>query len=199
MKRFLDVLGAAVALLLLSPLMLLLAVLVAWNLGRPVLFRQTRIGWREQPFTLLKFRTMRNAFDARGNPLPDPLRLTPFGCWLRSWSLDELPQLWNVLRGEMSFIGPRPLLPEYLPRYTARQRRRHEVRPGLSGLAQVRGRNALSWEERFELDLQYIAQRSLAMDLWLAWLTLRKLLLREGISQPGQATMSEFKGAGSHG
>jgi lipopolysaccharide/colanic/teichoic acid biosynthesis glycosyltransferase len=199
MKRTLDFIAAASALILLAPLLAIVAVLVAWRLGRPVLFRQTRIGWNEQPFTVLKFRTMREATDATGNPLPDADRLTPFGRWLRSWSLDELPQLWNILRGDMSFIGPRPLLPAYLPRYTARQRRRHAVQPGLSGLAQIQGRNAIAWEQRFELDLEYIERKSLALDLRIALLTVRKLLLREGISQDGHATMQEFKGANSDG
>lgn len=199
MKRALDFAGAALALILLAPLLAVVAVLVAWRLGRPVLFRQTRIGWKEQPFTLIKFRTMRDACDASGNALPDGERLTPFGQWLRSWSLDELPQLWNILRGEMSFIGPRPLLPSYLPRYTARQRRRHAVRPGLSGLAQVQGRNSIGWEQRFALDLEYVERQSLLLDLRIALLTVRKLMLREGISQDGHATMREFKGADSHG
>jgi lipopolysaccharide/colanic/teichoic acid biosynthesis glycosyltransferase len=199
LKRALDLVVAIMALALLAPLLAILAVLVAWRLGRPVLFRQSRIGWNEQPFTVLKFRTMRNATDASGKLLPDAERLTPFGAWLRSWSLDELPQLWNIVRGDMSFIGPRPLLPAYLPRYSARQRRRHAVRPGLSGLAQVQGRNAISWEQRFELDLAYIERQSLALDLRIALLTVRKLLLREGISQQGHVTMQEFKGANSHG
>lgn len=199
MKRALDFIAAASALILLAPLLTILAVLVASRLGQPVLFRQTRIGWNEQPFTVFKFRTMRDATDASANPLPDSDRLTAFGRWLRSWSLDELPQLWNILRGDMSFIGPRPLLPAYLPRYTTRQRRRHAVRPGLSGLAQVHGRNAISWEQRFELDLEYVERQSLALDLRIALLTVRKLLLREGISQDGHATMQEFTGANSHG
>ena len=199
MKRTLDFIAAALALILLAPLLAILALVVAGKLGQPVLFRQTRIGWNEQSFTVFKFRTMRDAADASGNPLPDADRLTPFGRWLRSWSLDELPQLWNILRGDMSFIGPRPLLPAYVTRYTECQRRRHAVRPGLSGLAQVHGRNAISWERRFELDLEYIERQSLALDFRIALLTVRKLLLREGISQDGHATMQEFKGANSHG
>ncbi len=199
MKPLLDRLAAATLLLLLSPLLAGVALAVGWKIGWPVLFKQTRIGWKDRPFVLYKFRTMRDGVDASGRALPDEQRLTPLGRWLRAWSIDELPQLWNVLKGEMSFIGPRPLLAEYLPRYSARQRRRHAVRPGLSGWAQVCGRNAIGWERRFALDVEYVERQSLRFDLRILYLTLKKLLTREGISQPGHATMEEFRGAESHG
>ncbi|MCL4784180.1 MAG: sugar transferase [Bryobacterales bacterium] len=198
-KPVLDRIAAGVALFLLSPLLAVVAGVVAWKIGTPVLFRQTRIGWKERPFVLYKFRTMRDGFDSGGRVLPDEERLTPLGRWLRSWSVDELPQLWNVLKGEMSWIGPRPLLPAYLPRYSARQRRRHEVRPGLSGWAQVCGRNAIDWESRFALDLEYVERQGFRFDLRILRLTVRKLLTREGISHAGHATMEEFRGAASHG
>ncbi|MCC6263954.1 MAG: sugar transferase [Bryobacterales bacterium] len=198
-KPLLDGLAAAALLLLLSPLLAGVAVAVGWKIGWPVLFKQTRIGWKEHPFVLYKFRTMRDGVDSSGRALPDEQRLTPLGRWLRAWSIDELPQLWNVLKGEMSFIGPRPLLPEYLPRYSDRQRRRHAVRPGLSGWAQVCGRNAIDWERRFALDVEYVERQSLRFDLRILYLTLKKLLTQEGISQPGHATMEEFRGAESHG
>lgn len=199
LKRWLDFTAAVALLILLLPLLAGVALAVALTIGRPVLFKQTRIGWKERPFVLYKFRTMRHAVDSNGRALPDEQRLTPFGSWLRSWSIDELPQLWNVLKGEMSFIGPRPLLPEYLPRYSVRQRRRHSVRPGLSGWAQVRGRNAIDWDRRFALDLEYVERQSLRFDLRIILLTLKKLVLREGISHFGHATMEEFRGAESHG
>ena len=198
-KRTLDCVAASMLLVLLSPLLACVAVAVAVKFGRPVLFKQTRIGWKERPFVLYKFRTMHDGLDATGRSLPDEQRLTPFGRWLRSWSVDELPQLWNVVKGEMSFIGPRPLLPEYLPRYTPRQRRRHDVRPGLSGWAQVSGRNAIAWERRFALDVEYVERQSFRFDLRILFLTLKKLILREGISQAGHATAEEFRGAESHG
>lgn len=198
-KPLFDRIAAAVALLLVSPLLAGVAAAVAWKLGAPVLFRQTRIGWKERPFVLYKFRTMRDGVDSTGRMMPDDQRLTPLGRWLRSWSVDELPQLWNVLKGEMSFIGPRPLLPEYLPRYSARQRQRHRVRPGLSGWAQVCGRNAIGWERRFALDLEYVERRCLRFDLVIVYMTLKRLLTREGIAQPGHATMEEFRGVESHG
>ncbi len=193
-KRVMDATVSATLLLLLAPLLLALGLLVRWKLGAPALFRQTRIGLHEHPFTLLKFRSMHDAKDAAGNPLPDAQRLTPFGEWLRSWSLDELPQLWNVLRGEMSLIGPRPLLPEYLPRYSAEHRARHHVRPGLTGLAQVNGRNATSWRKRLDLDVEYVSHISPRLDITIAWRTLGRLMGREGISRSGAATMPEFQG-----
>ncbi|MCZ2156728.1 MAG: sugar transferase [Bryobacterales bacterium] len=199
LKRALDVAAAIVLLLVLAPVIAGVALAIALSMGQPVVFRQTRIGWREAPFTLYKFRTMNDQRHQTGDLLPDDQRLTRLGRWLRSWSLDELPQLWNVLKGEMSFIGPRPLLPEYLPRYTPAQRRRHDVLPGLSGLAQVCGRNAITWERRLALDVEYVEKRSLGFDLWIALLTVKKMVLREGISQQGHATMEEFRGVESNG
>lgn len=195
-KRTLDFLFALSLLASLFPLLLVLAALVRWRLGSPILFRQTRIGRHDRPFTLLKFRSMRDARSDSGDPLPDAQRLTPFGQWLRSWSLDELPQLWNILCGEMSFIGPRPLLPEYLPRYSPEHRARHEVLPGLSGLAQVSGRNATTWQRRLDLDVHYVRNVSLRLDLSIAWRTLGRLFRRHGIAQPGSTTMPEFWGLG---
>ena len=176
-------------------MLLVVAVMVRLTLGAPVLFRQVRPGLRARPFSLLKFRTMTNALDGDGKLLPDGARLTPFGRWLRSTSLDELPQLLNILKGEMSLVGPRPLLTEYLQRYTPDQARRHAVRPGLTGWTQVRGRNALSWEEKFDLDLWYVNHRSFWLDLRILGLTLLKVLAREGVNAPGDATMPEFLGS----
>jgi sugar transferase EpsL len=163
-------------------------------MGSPVLFRQVRIGYREKPFTFLKFRTMTDGRDAERLLLPDARRLTELGRFLRATSLDELPQLWNVLRGEMNLVGPRPLLPEYLPRYDAHQRRRHDVKPGITGWAQINGRNGLKWEEKFNLDVWYVDHRGLLLDIRILGETLLKVFQRDGISQPGQATMSEFMG-----
>jgi sugar transferase EpsL len=193
-KRLFDLLLAVPTLIVLSPLLTVLALLVRVNLGAPVLFRQTRPGLHGKPFTLYKFRTMTDARDAQGNLLPDAARLTPFGRFLRATSLDELPELWNVLKGDMSLVGPRPLLMQYLDRYTPEQARRHEVRPGITGWAQVNGRNALSWDEKFRLDVWYVDNMSLWLDLRIVALTVWKILKREGISQPGQATMEEFMG-----
>lgn len=189
LKRVLDVTVAAGLLLVLWPLLLLLAVLVRRRLGAPVLFTQTRMGKGEQTFKLLKFRTMTNARGADGALLPDAVRLTPFGQWLRATSLDELPELWNILRGRMSLVGPRPLLPEYLPYYTKREQLRHRMRPGITGLAQVNGRNALGWDARLELDAQYVEQFSFLRDLGILLKTVAVVLRREGISAEGQATM----------
>jgi len=194
-KRFLDLIGAGIGLLLLAPLMLLVTILVRMFLGPPVLFRQQRPGLHGKPFTLYKFRTMTDARDAQGNLLPDEQRLTRLGRFLRSTSLDELPELWNVLKGDMSLVGPRPLLMEYLPLYTPEQFRRHEVRPGITGWAQIHGRNALSWEERFALDVWYVDHVSLWLDLKILLLTPWKVIAREGISQPGHATVEFFKGS----
>jgi lipopolysaccharide/colanic/teichoic acid biosynthesis glycosyltransferase len=194
LKRALDIVLAGTLLLLLSPLALALAILVRWRMGPPALFRQVRPGKDARPFTLYKFRTMTDARGADGELLPDAARLTPLGRWLRRTSLDELPQLLNVLRGDMSLVGPRPLLMEYLPLYDARQARRHEVRPGITGWAQVNGRNALSWPERFELDLWYVEHRSFALDLKILGMTLLSVLRSEGINQPGEATMDRFRG-----
>lgn len=192
--RVVDIAGAGLGLLLLAPVLAVVAVAVRVVLGSPILFRQQRPGLYERPFMLLKFRTMRDDVDAQGRALPDALRLTRLGSFLRSTSLDELPSLWNVLRGDMSLIGPRPLLMHYLPRYSPRQRRRHEVRPGLTGWAQVQGRNALSWEDRLEMDVWYVEHRSFLLDLRIVWKTVRIVIRREGISQPGEATMKEFQG-----
>ncbi len=194
-KRAVDVAIAAPALLALSPVLGVTTLLVRRRLGRPVLFRQQRPGRDGRPFMLIKFRTMRDALGSDGRPLPDADRLTSFGRFLRSGSLDELPELWNVLRGEMSIVGPRPLLMQYLPRYTSEQARRHEVRPGITGWAQVNGRNTLSWEQKFALDVWYVDHQSFALDLKIIALTFLKIVRREGISQPGQATAEEFMGS----
>lgn len=195
MKRIVDVAVALVALVVLAPLLLVLALLVRVRLGAPVLFRQQRPGLHGALFPLVKFRTMTDARDAQGRLLPDGERLPPFGRWLRATSLDELPELWNVLRGEMSLVGPRPLLPEYLPLYSPRQARRHEVRPGLTGWAQVQGRNALDWDERLELDAWYVEHRSWRLDLRILLMTVGAVLGARGISQPGQATAEPFRGS----
>ncbi len=194
MKRLFDFTAALLGLLVLALPLLLFSILVRRNLGSPVFFRQTRPGLHGQPFQLIKFRTMRDATDAQGNSLPDAERITPFGSFLRSTSLDELPELWNVLKGDMSLVGPRPLLMEYLPLYSTEQARRHEVRPGITGWAQVNGRNALSWEDKFKLDVWYVDNRSLWLDIKILWLTVKKVLLREGISAQGEATMPRFTG-----
>ncbi|MDI5933018.1 sugar transferase [Halomonas kalidii] len=194
MKRLLDILVALVALILLSPLLVVVALLVRLTLGSPVLFRQTRPGLHGRPFQMIKFRTMREAFDARGEPLPNAERMTRFGQWLRASSLDELPELWNVVRGDMSLVGPRPLLMEYLPRYDAHQFRRHEARPGVTGWAQVNGRNALTWDEKFDLDVWYVDHRSLGLDLRILLLTVKKVVVREGIAHDGDVAMPRFRG-----
>jgi sugar transferase EpsL len=193
-KRLVDLVIALPALLLLSPLLGLLALVVRASLGSPVLYRQRRPGLRGRPFEILKFRTMTDARDAGGALLPDAERLTALGRFLRATSLDELPELWNVLRGDMSVVGPRPLLMQYLDRYTPEQMRRHEVKPGITGWAQVNGRNALTWEAKFALDTWYVDHLSLRLDLKIIALTAWKALKREGINQPGQATAQEFMG-----
>ena len=194
MKRFMDILGAVIGLVLLSPVLLVVWAMIRRDMGSPVLFLQTRPGLNGQPFRMVKFRTMRDANDADGNPLPDSERLTNFGRFLRSSSLDELPELWNVLKGDMSLVGPRPLLMEYLTLYSPNQARRHEVRPGVTGWAQINGRNAISWDEKFELDVWYVDNRNLWLDLKIIWLTIRKVLKRDGISAAGEATMPKFEG-----
>jgi lipopolysaccharide/colanic/teichoic acid biosynthesis glycosyltransferase len=194
MKRLFDLLLSFGLLLALALPLLLLWGLVRRKLGSPVLFRQVRPGLHGRPFMMVKFRTMTDERGADGELLPDAQRLTTFGRFLRAASLDELPELWNVLRGEMSLVGPRPLLMEYLPLYSPEQARRHEVRPGITGWAQVNGRNALSWEERFKLDVWYVDHRSLWLDLRILWLTVRKVIVREGISAQGEATMPRFTG-----
>ncbi|WP_419786401.1 sugar transferase [Pseudodesulfovibrio sp.] len=195
MKRIFDLCLTVPALLLFWPIILLVALLVRINLGSPVLFRQTRPGRYGRPFDIIKFRSMRDANGPDGRPLPDAERLTRFGCFLRSSSLDELPELWNVLKGEMSLVGPRPLLMQYLDRYTPRQARRHEVRPGITGWAQVHGRNAIAWEDKFELDVWYVDHASVMLDLKILWLTVASVLRREGVCQPGHATTEEFMGS----
>ncbi len=194
-KRLFDLLVSATALLLLAPLLALIAWQVRRRLGAPVLFRQLRPGRNGMPFEIVKFRTMRDAVDAHGEPLPDHERLTPFGRWLRASSLDELPELWNVLKGDMSLVGPRPLLMEYLPLYDAEQFRRHAVRPGVTGWAQVNGRNALSWEEKFRLDLWYVDHQSFWLDLKIILRTIRKVVLREDINFQDDATSDKFTGS----
>ena len=197
LKRVVDLLVGSALLILLSPVLLLTALGVWLKLGRPILFRQQRPGLHGQSFTLIKFRTMTDARDNQGNPLPDAGRLTAFGQFLRSTSLDELPELFNVVKGDMSLVGPRPLLMQYLDRYTSEQMRRHEVKPGITGWAQVNGRNALTWEQKFALDVWYADHQSLWLDLKIIALTTWKILKREGISQPGQATAQEFMGTSS--
>ena len=194
MKRLFDLTATLVGLVLLWPLIMLLVMLVRIKLGSPVFFLQQRPGLSARPFMMIKFRTMTDARDADGILLPDAVRLTPFGRFLRSSSLDELPELINVLKGEMSLVGPRPLLMEYLPLYSPEQARRQEVRPGITGWAQVNGRNAISWEEKFMLDVWYVDNHSFWLDLKILWLTFKKVFIREGISQEGQATMTKFQG-----
>lgn len=197
LKRLFDLLLSLVALLLLAPVIALVAWQISRKMGLPVLFRQTRPGLNGKPFEMVKFRTMKDAVDAAGNPLPDSERMTPFGQFLRSSSLDELPELWNVLKGDMSLVGPRPLLMEYLPLYSPEQRRRHHVRPGVTGWAQINGRNSLSWDEKFKLDVWYVDNRTLWLDIKILFLTVKKVLVRDGISADGEATMSKFTGNGS--
>lgn len=198
-KRLIDFIGAFIGLVVLSPLMILIAFLVRVNMGSPVLFRQVRPGLHGRPFVMYKFRTMRDLWDSEGRLLPDEMRLTRLGRFFRSTSLDELPELFNVLKGEMSLVGPRPLLMEYLDRYTPEQARRHEVKPGITGWAQVNGRNAITWEEKFKLDVWYVDNWSLGLDLKILGLTLIKVLKREGISADGYATMPEFTGSRQSG
>lgn len=195
MKRLFDMIAAGFALLIALPILMGLAALVRINMGAPILFGQTRPGLHGRPFRMLKFRTMRDAYDREGLPLADADRITRFGRFLRSSSLDELPGLWNVLKGDMSLVGPRPLLMEYLPLYSPEQARRHDVRPGITGWAQVNGRNALSWDEKFALDLWYVDNRSSILDLKILLLTVRKVLVRDGISAAGEATMPKFNGS----
>ncbi len=193
-KRILDVAIASTALILLSPVYFIVARKVKKNLGSPVLFRQVRPGLNGQPFEMIKFRTMKDALDAEGNPLPDSERLTPFGKMLRATSLDEMPELWNVIKGDMSIVGPRPLLMEYLPLYNTEQAKRHNVRPGITGYAQVNGRNAISWEKKFELDTWYVENQSLWLDFKIMLKTVKKVIAKDDISAEGEATMSKFTG-----
>ena len=194
-KRVFDVVASACGLILLAPLMLATAVAVRIFLGKPILFRQVRPGLEGRPFELVKFRTMLDARSQTGAPLPDDQRLTGFGRFLRASSLDELPQLWNVLRGDMSLVGPRPLLVQYLPLYSKHQARRHEVRPGLTGWTQVKGRNSLSWEEKLDLDVWYVDNRTFLLDLRIIAMTAMRLIRPRGISAQGHATMPEFLGS----
>jgi len=193
-KRLFDLVGAFLLLVVLSPILIVVTILARLRIGSPVLFRQERPGRGGKPFMLVKFRTMRSAKDAEGNDLPDEARLVPFGEFLRRRSLDELPELFNVLAGDMSMVGPRPLLMRYLDRYTPEQRRRHDVPPGITGWTQVKGRNALSWDEKFALDTWYVDHMSFLLDLKILAMTLRQVLVPSGISHPEHATMPEFRG-----
>ena len=193
-KRLLDIIIASIALILLSPLYAFVAYKVKKNLGSPVLFRQVRPGLHGKPFEMIKFRTMKDAVDEQGNPLPDSERLTPFGQMLRSTSLDEMPELWNVIKGDMSIVGPRPLLMEYLPLYSPEQAKRHDVRPGMTGHAQVNGRNAIGWEEKFKLDTWYVENQSIWLDFKIMFKTVHKVLAKDDISAEGEATMTKFTG-----
>ena len=194
LKRLLDIVIASSALVLLSPVYALVAYKVKKNLGSPVLFRQVRPGLHGKPFEMVKFRTMKDALDAQGNPLPDSERLTSFGKMLRATSLDEMPELWNVIKGDMSIVGPRPLLVEYLPLYNSEQAKRHHVRPGITGHAQVNGRNAISWEKKFELDTWYVENQSLWLDFKIMLKTVKKVIAKDDISAEGEATMTKFTG-----
>ncbi|EGL19518.1 MULTISPECIES: sugar transferase [Paenibacillus] len=199
MKRTFDFLVALIALTILLPVIFLVAVLIRIKLGSPVLFKQTRPGLRGKPFAIFKFRTMTSKCDEHGRLLPDEVRLTRFGMLLRKLSLDELPQLLNVLRGELSLVGPRPLLMDYMNRYTSEQARRHDVRPGITGWAQVNGRNDLSWEQKFELDVWYVDHQSFLLDMKILWMTVIKVIKTEGVSRTGHVTMPEFQGYTSNG
>lgn len=195
LKRLFDIISSFIGLVLLSPIIVIVAWKVSRKLGSPVLFRQIRPGKNGKPFEMMKFRTMLDEADANGKPLPDFERMTSFGSFLRASSLDELPGLWNVLKGDMSLVGPRPLLVEYLPLYSPEQSRRHDLRPGLSGWAQVNGRNAISWEDKFKLDVWYVDNCSLWLDIKIIFLTIKKVFVRDGISAEGEATMTKFIGS----
>lgn len=197
MKRAIDIVGISLFMPLLLPVLAMVVILIRRDMGSPVLFRQWRPGLHGKPFQMIKFRTMHDEIDANGRPLPDSERLTKLGRFLRSSSLDELPELWNVFKGDMSLVGPRPLLMEYLSLYSPKQARRHEVRPGVTGWAQVNGRNAISWEEKFALDVWYVDNRTIWLDLKIIWMTTRKVVKREGISAAGEETMPKFTGESS--
>ncbi|MFA0322571.1 sugar transferase [Vibrio sp. 10N.222.55.A3] len=199
MKRLIDFTASLIALILLSPIMLITAWQIKKKLGSPVLFKQQRPGLLGKPFNMLKFRSMKDAVDANGNPLPDAERMTPFGDKLRSSSLDELPSLWNVLKGDMSLVGPRPLLMQYLPLYSKEQSRRHDVRPGVTGWAQINGRNAISWEEKFALDVWYVDNKTLWLDIKILFMTVKKVFVKEGISADGHVTIEPFTGSEEQG
>ena len=194
LKRTFDIVASAFALIILAPVYAMIAYKVKKNLGSPVLFRQTRPGLHGRPFEMIKFRTMKDAIDKDGNPLPDSERLTDFGKKLRATSLDELPELWNVLKGDMSLVGPRPLLMEYLPLYNVEQAKRHNVRPGITGYAQVNGRNTIGWEEKFKLDTWYVEHQSFWLDFKIMFKTVHKVIMREGITEQGEVTASPFRG-----
>ncbi|MCD9464121.1 sugar transferase [Photobacterium phosphoreum] len=194
MKRFTDILISASALVLLSPIIVILSWKIRKNLGSPILFRQIRPGLNGKPFEMIKFRSMKDAVDKDGNQLPNNERLTSFGKKLRSSSLDELPEFWNVLKGDMSLIGPRPLLMEYLPLYTQEQNRRHDIRPGVTGWAQINGRNAISWQDKFKLDVWYIEHQSLWLDIKIIFLTVKKIIIKEGVNASSDITMEKFTG-----
>ena len=194
LKRFIDILGSLTGLVLFSPIMVYTAWKVARTMGSPIFFRQTRPGKNGKPFEMIKFRTMKDANDQDGNPLPDSERITPFGHFMRRTSLDELPEFWNVLKGEMSMVGPRPLLMQYLPLYSKEQYRRHDVKPGITGWAQVNGRNAISWDNKFKLDVWYVDHRNIFLDGKILLLTIKKVFLKEDISHAEEATMPEFLG-----
>ncbi|MHA3096915.1 sugar transferase [Acinetobacter brisouii] len=195
LKRTLDIVASAFALIILAPVYAMIAYKVKKNLGSPVLFRQTRPGLHSRPFEMIKFRTMKDAIDKDGNPLPDSERLTDFGKKLRATSLDELPELWNVLKGDMSLVGPRPLLMEYLPLYNVEQAKRHNVRPGITGYAQVNGRNTIGWEEKFKLDTWYVEHQSFWLDFKILLQTVKKVIIKDGISAEGEVTVSKFTGS----
>lgn len=195
LKRAFDIAASASALVVISPVLAITAYKVKKELGSPVLFRQTRPGLHGKPFEMIKFRTMKDATDKEGNALPDSERLTEFGKKLRASSLDELPELWNVLKGDMSLVGPRPLLMEYLPLYNAEQAKRHNVRPGVTGYAQVNGRNSLSWEDKFKLDTWYVEHQSFLLDMKILLKTVKKVIIKDGISADGEATMTKFTGS----
>ena len=197
LKRLFDILVSALGLIILAPVIAVVAFQVRRTLGYPVFFRQVRPGKDGKPFQMIKFRTMRDAIDKDGSPLPDSERIAPFGNFLRNSSLDELPELWNVLKGNMSLVGPRPLLMGYLPLYSPEQARRHDVRPGVTGWAQVNGRNAISWEEKFKYDVWYVENQSFWLDMKIIWMTIKKVIAREGISADGEATMPKFTGSKS--
>lgn len=198
-KRLFDFCAALVALVLLSPILIWVALKVRSRLGSPVIFRQRRPGLNGEPFDMIKFRTMLEAYDEHGKPLPNEQRMTPFGKWLRATSLDELPELWNVVKGNMSLVGPRPLRMEYLPLYNAQQARRHEVRPGITGWAQINGRNSLSWEQKFDLDVWYVDNQSFLLDLKILFLTVKKVVVKEGINASEEVTMKPFTGTRESG
>jgi lipopolysaccharide/colanic/teichoic acid biosynthesis glycosyltransferase len=193
-KRLFDIIISSIGLLVFAPIILLIALMVSRKLGSPVLFHQIRPGKNSKPFQMIKFRTMIEGIDQDGSVLPDSERMTPFGNFLRNFSLDELPELWNVLKGDMSLVGPRPLLKEYLPLYSTEQARRHNVRPGITGWAQVNGRNSISWDEKFRYDVWYVENQSFWLDMKIIWMTIKKVISREGISADGDATMPVFRG-----